>query len=111
MHIVLDASDNVYVNSFIDDRSLPCQVIITKVTSNGTVAWGPKSYKFGAVGASEHMQVGPMALASDGSLYALGRAGQSGNPQPVALFRSIPPPVPRRARIEIFRCPVTSRPA
>lgn len=86
-HIVLDANDNVYVNSFIDDRSQPCQVVVTKINANGSVAWGPKSYKFGAVNSSERMQAGPMALAADGSLYVLGHAGQSGSPQPTALFR------------------------
>ena len=86
-HIIVDANDNVYVDTYLGAYSIPETIKVTKVNANGTFAWGPKSYTFGLVGWGEHMQAGPMALAPDGSLYVLGIAGQSQNAQPAALFR------------------------
>ena len=51
---------------------------------------GPTSYAIDVPNTSEHASPGPMALGSDGSLYVVGRSGQSFNPQPTVLLRINP---------------------
>ncbi|MEO8903388.1 MAG: RICIN domain-containing protein [Polyangiaceae bacterium] len=102
-HILIDANDNVYVNSFFDDRLVRGAVVVTKINSNGTIAWGgPKVYAIGAIGTSEHFQPGPMAFGSDGSLYVVARTGQNENsPQPTTLLRLDPSTGAERNRLAV----------
>ena len=90
-HLLVDGSDNVYVNTWEDVRTTPTIVIVTKFNASGTVVWGPTSYAIDVPNTSEHAQPGPMALGSDGSLYVVGRSGQNfANPQPATLLRINP---------------------
>jgi hypothetical protein len=90
-HLLVDGSNNVYVNTWDDVRlSGPTIVIVTKLNANGAVVWGPTSYAIDVPNTSEHASPGPMALGSDGSLYVVGRSGQSFNPQPTVLLRINP---------------------
>jgi len=89
-HIAVDNSNNVYVNSFFDNRTTNADVCVNKFNANGTLAWR-KVYSIGAVNTSEHEQPGPMAIGSDGSLYVVGHTGQSiTTAQPTVLLRIDP---------------------
>lgn len=83
-HIAIDASDNVYVDSFFAVVIFPSSIAVTKVNASGSVAWGGtgRSYAVGGTDDDEHNAAGPMAFGPNGNLYVVGHDGFADPPYP-----------------------------
>jgi hypothetical protein len=77
-HMIVDGSNNVYVDNFNGSSIGNSYLVVTKVNSNGTIAWGgSKSFQIGGTDTEEFSAPGPMAFGPDGSLYLVGLAART----------------------------------